>query len=105
VSPRSVQRRASLHETAVQKVARGNHVAPRAPRKSTHRGHRASSPTVRTQHPALRMAYALGIPAENVQITGEAPRWGCIIWNHPAPWPGVQDVHSVNEPNPKEGMK
>ena len=42
------------------------------------------------KHPAYVMAHALGVPDTHVQIIKDAPYWECVIWNHPAPWPGVK---------------
>ena len=80
-----IQSQASLHEKAVQTVARGDHLIPRQRRRSGPA--KSSRVQVKKMHPAYKLAHDLGIPKSHVQITASGRFWGCIIHNHPAPWP------------------
>lgn len=82
--PHSVQKRARLDERTVQKVA--DQPVKRRARRAESRP-RVGQVQHGRKHPALVMAHALGIPESHVQITGEGV-WSCVLWNHPAPWPG-----------------
>ena len=80
--PGAVQKVARLHEKAVQKVAHTD-IKPKRTRKAPgpkrHVG--PSGVTRRALHPALKMAYDLGIESERVEVTAEPPLWGAIIHN------------------------
>lgn len=91
-SPDTVQARASLHEKAVQKIARHEHDVPR--RRRT-RGAAKSSRVTLIQ---ARLEEALDEPVRSEVLSLEPDR-SCVqvisrtdvvVWNHPAPWPGVR---------------
>lgn len=74
--PTSIQRVATLHESAVKSVAESK---PKRARKKSER--KATEVTHSRTHPAYQMAHALGIARERVQITADTPMWGAIIHN------------------------
>lgn len=85
--PHSVQKRASVHHKTVSAVSEqqeGKRV-----RRGRNTG-KSSAVTTRQKHPALMLARELGVPEEHVQIIEEGRFWSAVLWNHPAPWPGVQ---------------
>lgn len=83
--PGSIQRTARLHERAVKAMSE----TPVKARRTRGKSKAKRAEVVVTQmHPAYVMANALGIPREHVQIIKDGPRWECVVWNHPAPWPG-----------------
>lgn len=77
---------ASVHEDTVQAVARGEvEPPPRRRRRSTRPVPVAGKWGIRV-HPQV-WAQVRGVPMNRVQVVSE---YEVIIWNHPAPWPGVE---------------
>jgi hypothetical protein len=76
-----IQKRAILHEKAVQKVAKEN-ITYKKQRAGDSRP-RSSRVSRRSVHPAYLMARALGVDPRRVEVTAEPPLWGCIIHNQP----------------------
>lgn len=84
-----VQGVASLHEKAVQKVARGEHVAPKA--KRARRTTRPASSRVRTIWPdpslderLVETLNSMNVTPAHVQVVSPLE---VVVWNHEAPWP------------------
>jgi hypothetical protein len=92
----NVQKTASLHEKAVQKVARGEHKVPRARRTSSKarssrvtQAHMLDGLESSVQEEVKRMLgreVEAGGPGDlrRVQVVSSTE---AIIWNHSAPWP------------------
>lgn len=89
--PDSIQRRATLHEKAVQKAAE----AAQPPRRPRGPAASRSGPVVQVRPPLdqmgldpriLRELQRQHVPPLNVQVL--APD-DVVVWNHPAPWPDI----------------
>jgi hypothetical protein len=77
-----VQQGASLHEKAVQKVAKGD---VHLPRQRPTRGRQRLPGTSLRVHPEVwRMVRELSINSAHIQVLSETD---VIVWNHPGPWP------------------
>ena len=80
-----VRERVSVHPQTVTKVSTGQ---VKRRKRRTPKVHRSSVVTVTQQHPALRMAHALGIDPCRVEVYEDTDNpgfiWGCIIHNQPA---------------------
>jgi len=93
---------ASLHPSAVQAIAKGEVDPPKKERKRRDRGHRSSrvrsnasiydqmlpevAEKVRAMDPDLR----------HVQVLNSG---NVVIWNHPAPWPGLPKSGKAHNPD------
>jgi phage terminase small subunit len=80
-----VRERVSVHPKTVTKVSTGE---VKRRRRTGARTHPSSAVTITAQHPALRMAHALGIDPSRIEMYDEPDNpgflWGCIIHNNPA---------------------
>lgn len=88
-----VQKTASLHEKAVQKVARdGTKKVRRKANKNKPRSSRVVSVRGKLEDeldPRVFEALPSNVPALHVQVISKNE---AIIWNHSAPWPGKEGV-------------
>lgn len=75
----------SLHETAVQAVARGEVQMPKVRRA---RRHRESVRKVQVDQDVWREALLIvqqrGFTPRHIQVVNEKQ---VVVWNHPSPWP------------------
>ena len=75
---------ASLHESAVQRVAAGETELPRRGRGPDKRPRLRTTTDFELNPEITKALRAANVPISHVQILGPDD---IIIWNHPAPWP------------------